>query len=226
MLVTSLKQTGVDAVDMSPAFRQLFDWITARAGGGRTVSLKTPDVIVSGSLSSLDFEQGGGGDIRVAGIGGGRRVNSIRAGFDGRATIMPFSKIAASGDVYSSFAYEKNIVGYENEFGITSFFGGGSTRSLFEVNFGKIGREPVQRVARSMMDVVAYRIVHDLNGYDPVAKAPRPWVAKCNKIFEMVGTPAPVLLGQQVTTSQIEGPRPAKALTHQPAPVQTAPSKQ
>lgn len=265
MLLTSLGATGVQVTNMSGANRQHMDWMFSRAGlvntaaaeefakAGMKPRVMFPDVEISGALTSLDFIPGGGASANLAGLKIGTRQNSILLGFDGAVTVMPFSKLADAGIVLTTFRYDKQIIGYENEQGLTSFFGGGSSRSLFQIDLGKMGREAAQRVARIGMDVVAYRAVRDVTGYYVVYKNPEkpvtseatvvpyPWVAECDNVFRMAETdtpvePARVLNGpkpgptqESSTAIQLEGPKPMKALTYQPAlptPVQTASSKQ
>lgn len=161
-LITSLTKTGVQVVDTSAAYKQQFDWSVSRARL-RSYSMKLPDVQVTGSFNSADIQPGGGWEL-TGPVELGTRQNRMIIGFDARATAMPLNAFAQSGQVLTTFAYVKQLVGYENKAGITTFFGGGSTRSLIGFNLGKQGREALQYAGRTMMDVVAYRTVRDITG--------------------------------------------------------------
>lgn len=204
MLLTSLGATGVKISNMSPANRQQTDWIFGRAGlvnsaaaenlakAGMKPRVLFPDYQVSGALTSLDFIPGGGFDVDIGGLKAGSRKNSVLVGFNGSVTLMPFSRLGDAASVPSTFRYEKQIIGYENDAGITRFFGGGNTRSLVDITFGKSEREPLQRFAAIAMDVVAYRAVRDVMAYQPDGKTQYPWVAHCDDVFRFAETDSPI----------------------------------
>ena len=176
MLVTSFKSTGVQVVDISPQYRQFFDWSTHHMGGGR-ISLMLPDIVVVGSLNSLDFLPGGGIQLDGALKAGGRE-NRINISFDARATTTsePIRNPSTStpgpwynpdnraAHVIASFAYGKQIVQYGNEFGASGFLGGGATRTFLQLDWGKSQREALQYAEHAAADVVAWRTVRDITG--------------------------------------------------------------
>lgn len=176
-LITSLRKIGVQVVDMGPAYQKNFDWAVSRARLQR-YSIKLPDVLVTGSFNTADIQPGGGWEL-TGPIEAGMRQNRLLVGFDARATAMPLNAFAEAGQVLTTFAYTKQLVGYENKAGFTTFFGGGSTRSLIGFNLGKQGREALQYAGRTMMDVVAYRTVRDITGQ-----------TECDETFRLAETVA------------------------------------
>ncbi|HEX2792477.1 MAG TPA: hypothetical protein VHO23_02060 [Candidatus Paceibacterota bacterium] len=190
-LMTSLAKTGVQVTNMSPTFRGMYDWIMMRAPAParKQVTLLVPDVLVSGSMNSLDVKPGGGFEGNAV-IKAGRRVNRLVVGFQANATAMPFNTQAQSGQVLTSFAYTKQLVGYENEFGVTDFFGGGSTRTLMSFTIGKQDREALQYASNKMMDVTAYRVVRDLTGQTACDEQFRQ--AEVGQVSTTIGIPEPI----------------------------------
>lgn len=159
-LITSLKKTGVRVTNSGPAQRQLFDWYMSKVGRANSRML-VPDVMVEASINCLDIDPGGA--IEMTGlIEAGMRQHRLMICFNGKATVGPLSAETYSNEVLTSFAYTKQIVGYENKFGVTSFFGGGNSRSLVGFNLDKEKREPLQLSGIYMMDVVAFRVVRDI----------------------------------------------------------------
>ena len=158
-LVTSLKKMQVRVANIGPAQRQLSDWFNAKTGTS-SASMLVPNVMIEASINCLDIDPGGAIEGSAI-LEVGSRQHRLLICFAGKATVGPTSRSAQPGEVITSFGYTKQIVGYENKFGFTSFFGGGSTRSLLSFNLDKEKREPLQLSGIYMMDVVAFRIVRD-----------------------------------------------------------------
>lgn len=162
MVYTSLALTGVQVVDSSMPYRQMVDWTIGKMalnpGSGLNLSLMFPDVTISGAITSFDINMSSGGvDARVYGVGGGRRKHRILVGMEGRTVLMPGGR----GEAGRSSAFtriNKQIVGYENEAGVTSFFGRAGSATLFEINLGERKNEAIQHIERVMID----RLVFDL----------------------------------------------------------------
>lgn len=164
-LVTSLKKMRVRVANSGPAQRQLFDWymgkVSAMTRGPINSNFLVPDVMVEASINCLDIDPGGAAEVTGI-IEAGTRQHRLMICFNGKATVGPLSTKAYANEVLTSFAYTKQIVGYENKFGVTSFFGGGNNRSLVGFNLDKEKREPLQLSGIYMMDVVAFRVVRDI----------------------------------------------------------------
>ncbi len=164
MLMTSLHKAGVTVVELNAPYRAMMDWVVQhqlarfRKEG---LAVNFPDVIISGSFDTLDFIPGHTDEVVVSGIGGGINRNSVLVKLDARATWMPGTfegKVLPAGQMVTGVSIAKRVVGYENKFGLTSFFGG---RTLFELNVDHAGREPLQYMQSVMLDLTAYQLVSD-----------------------------------------------------------------
>jgi curli biogenesis system outer membrane secretion channel CsgG len=118
------------------------------------------NVVISGAITSADFLPGQGGELSVAGIGGGYREYRMLIGMDAKATRMPVGS-ELGGSVVSTAHISKQIVAYEFKLGVASFFGGPNYTSI---NAGKDGREALQFSEGFMLDYVAYRLVAETFG--------------------------------------------------------------
>lgn len=164
MVLSSLAATGVTVVDTSPQFRGQVDWMFGKValtpGANLNVSLMFPDVIISGAITSFDFMPGGEQSLRVAGVGGSQSQSRVLVRMDGRAVRMPGGQQAA-GILLASERIDKQIVGYQQEAGVTSFFGPNDSATLVEFNLGERQNEAIQYMEGVMIDRLVARLVAD-----------------------------------------------------------------
>lgn len=178
-LTTSLKKIGVRVANISPAQRTLFDWFVQKAGAGRKIDMLVPDAMIEVSIGTLDIDPGNVKELNGP-VELGTREHRINVTFSGKVTTGPFTTWAAqANETITSFTYTKQIVGYENKAGITTFLGGGLIRSLIGFNISKEGRQPLQYAGLRMMDVTAFRSVRDVSG-----------VTACDEVFRNAETAA------------------------------------
>jgi len=162
IFMTSLAMTGMQVVEYSPTYRQSLDWQLPKImAGGQPVAVTLPDIIVSGSFSSLDFGSSKVGELYVFGIGGGARAYSIRYTMDLRASAMPGGHFPA-GKVLSTLALEKDVIGRERKAGVAGFFGNTGDSTYVEFNFNTQKRELLQYSQRYMISRAAFGIVAGL----------------------------------------------------------------
>jgi curli biogenesis system outer membrane secretion channel CsgG len=162
VLITSLAMTGMQVVEYNPAYRQSFDWqLPKMLSAGRKVDASFPDIVISGSFSSLDFGSSKVGELYVFGIGGGARAYSIRYTMDMRATAMPTGRFP-SGKVLATLALEKDVTGREKKAGVAGFFGNQGDSTYVEFNFNTQKRELLQYSQRYMISRAAFGIVANL----------------------------------------------------------------
>jgi len=159
MLLTSIAQTGVQVVDMGAPYRSFLDWNLDKAKGSLlSASVLLPDVSISGAITSLDFMPGGGGYINVEGAGFGTRQNRILVGIDSRAVQMLGGSVPA-GKVVATDRIQKQVVGYEDEAGVSNFFGPVSSPTWIQFDLGRRENEAIQYTQRVMLDRVAYTLI-------------------------------------------------------------------
>lgn len=161
-MVTALAATGMKVVSFNPAFRQSLDWqLPKLLAGGQRVSVTLPDVLIEGSFSSFDFGNSNVKELYVFGIGGGTRAYALRYTMDIRATAMPGGKFSG-GEILSTLALEKDVIGREKRAGVASFFGNAGDSTYVEFNINSQKRELVQYSQRYMISRAAFGIVADL----------------------------------------------------------------
>ena len=188
-LITALHTIGVRVVQTDPKYLGLVDWYLSRGGVGmfgdgqihyihipqkdgsvriepsKTIpvvmgTFEPANIVISGAITAADFLPGEGGEVSVAGIGGGYREYRMLIGMDAKATRMPVGS-ELGGSVVATTHVSKQIVAYEFKLGIASFFGG---PNYTDVNAGKDGREALQFSEGFMTDYVAYRLVSEAFG--------------------------------------------------------------
>jgi hypothetical protein len=180
----ALHQIGMRVVETGAGFRSLVDWYNAKAasnmvGDGVVRSMRTPDgktrdikyipliqgtlmspnLVVSGSIDSLDFLPGGGAELYVGGIGGGYRQYRILVGMEGRIIKMPVGT-QVGGQVVASEQLTKQVVADEMKAGIARFFG----NNFIQFDIGSQRREALQYVELEMTKYMAYRLVSEYFG--------------------------------------------------------------
>lgn len=180
-LIADLRTAGMSAMDVNGPFRELSEWTLARtprveldANGrplldayGKTIpkqiKVATPDVVVQGGFTTMDFGSSSAKEFRVVGIGAGDRMYSLRYTVDARATAMPGNgNDWVGGLLLADVAYEKDVVGRENKAGLTGFFGDIFSAMYIDISVKSNQRELIQYSQRFMTARTAYGIVADL----------------------------------------------------------------
>lgn len=167
MISSSLALAGVQVVDMSPMYRQGVDWVLGKVAMSSTpvnIQIVYPDVVISGAITSLDFLPGGGANVNIAGVQLGRRQARILVAMDGRAVAMPGNRLQRAGGIaLSNERTSKQIVGYEDNAGVTRFFGRNSP-VFVSAEFGRRPNEALQYAQRIMVDRLVFRLVSQTFG--------------------------------------------------------------
>jgi hypothetical protein len=176
-LLGDLRTAGMTAIEVGGSYRQLSDWMTvkyttansARAPEDRiSIPIAMPDAIVHGSFSTVDFGPSSVGEIRVFGIGGGKRKYSLRYTADVRISSAPGAVIhndryqgqpTPGAVVLEHLSLVKDVVGRGGIGGGTAFFGPARSSTLIEVNFEKDKRQLIQYSQRYMTSRAAFGLV-------------------------------------------------------------------
>lgn len=168
MLINALAETGMSAVEIGPVYRGLLDWTVPKLERSPLpMQIDLPDIVVSGSFSTMDFGSSNVKELSIFGIGGGSRTYNLRYTLNARATSMPSPGAdVPGGKVLAHLALVKDVVGKEKKGGIASFFGG----IYVNLNVNSQKRELIQFSQLSMMSRTAYGLVSDL--YDITACEP------------------------------------------------------
>lgn len=168
-LINDLADTGMTAVDVSPANRALTDWQAARMAASNVAMppFAAPDILVYGSFSTADFGSSNVRELYILGIGGGNRAYTLRYTVDARAVRMPGASgpnltNQPAGVLMAHVAFQKDVVGYETRAGVAGFFGPSSSSTYVQLNVSNNSRELVQYSQRYMTTRTAIGIVIDL----------------------------------------------------------------
>ncbi len=166
MAITSLAATGVTVIDTSTQFRQQTDWVLGKMlmtpQANPRVSLSYADVTITGAITAFDFMPGAERGVRVAGVGASQSQNRVLVRMDGYATRM--IGVERAGTVIAADKIKKQIVGTEQEGGITSFFGPTGSPVLVDLHAGERNNEPIQYIQGVMIDRLVGRLVADSFG--------------------------------------------------------------
>jgi len=180
MLSSSLFYGGVRVIETSPAYRQLVDWFLLKGTNGligdgqsRTLydpetqverevrdipivrgTLRQPEYLVTGSITTTDFIPGEGFEANVAGIGVGHRQYRIQVRMDLRVVRMPLGT-TVGGEVVAVVRATKQIVADETVGDVARFFGSSESSSLVEFSIGRQRREALQFAEGLMIDWAA-----------------------------------------------------------------------
>ncbi|MES2668508.1 MAG: CsgG/HfaB family protein [Patescibacteria group bacterium] len=167
MVMTSLSRTGVTVTDSSLHYRGLTEWAMGMIGrdpnSNVNVGLLLPDAIIIGSIPTFDFMPGSAAGARVAGAGASQSQNRVLVRMDGRVTRMIGGQ-QPSGMLLASESIVKQIVGFEREAGVTSFFGPDSSSTLVDIHIGERQNEPIQFMQGVMIDRLVFRLVANTLG--------------------------------------------------------------
>lgn len=104
---------------------------------------------ITGSINSLDFIPGSGGEVEVAGIGGRYRQNRILIGLDLAMTD------ANSGLIVANVPLQKQIFSSEAGIGVGRFIGD----QLTNIDFGGREREAIHFALRQMLNLSTFELL-------------------------------------------------------------------
>ncbi len=148
---TALVQSGIATVVNRRDPRVI---ITELQWGIRDASQLIPaDYFITGSINTLDFIPGAGGEVSVAGIGGKYRQFRAMVGLD-----LALSN-TATGEVVAVSAIKKQIVADEVGINVGRFFG----TTLVQIDLGQQQREAMQFALRGMLYFAAFELLSQLN---------------------------------------------------------------
>ena len=120
-------------------------------------SILKSDVYIVGGITELNFNiNSGGAGVEVDGIGGGVRTFAANVGVDLR--LVNSSNL----NVLKVVSLQKQVIGYEVNAGIFSFFG----TNLFDIQAGVKNQEPLQLAVRSVMELGTMELVAFMYGVD------------------------------------------------------------
>ena len=179
---TALVQSGIATVVNRRDPRVI---VTELQWGIRDTSQLIPtDFFITGSINTLDFIPGGGGEISVAGVGGKYRQFRAMVGLD-----LALSN-AATGEVVAVSAIKKQIVADEVGINVGRFFG----TTLVQIDLGQQQREAMQFALRGMLYFAAFELLAQLHG-DDIGSACRDEINHLEGIGLTVTPPGGELLG-------------------------------
>ncbi len=149
---TALVQSGVATVVNRRDPRVI---ITELQWGIRDASTLIPaDFFVTGSINTIDFIPGGGGEVVIAGVGGKYRQFRALVGLD-----LALSN-TTTGEVVAVTALKKQIVADEVGANVSRFFG----TTLVNIDLGTQQREAMQFALRGMLYFAAFDLLSQLYG--------------------------------------------------------------
>jgi len=156
MVQSALFRAGVTVVNR----RDPNILITETNWGIRDIRKQTPvNFYVSGSINSLDFIPGGGGNVEVGGIGPRYRQNRILIGLDLSLTD------ALTGLVVANVPLQKQIFAKEIGFSAGKFFG----PTLISLDLGGMEREAVHFTLRQMLSLATFELLGQIAGPQTLA---------------------------------------------------------
>lgn len=161
MLEAAFSDTGVILVNMSPWYRQAVDWYIAKGmmvGGG---SLNSPQFVVEGSISSLDFLPGKVTEMQIAGVGHNARSYQAVGRGDFSLATFPYNK-TTGGFIMATTKIQKQFTAVESDTGVAEFIGGGTGAKFASFRVGKGEREPMQYAIGYMADYAAVDLIATL----------------------------------------------------------------
>lgn len=152
---SALMKMGVKLVALSPDYRGTVDWIGAKGVKG---SIVTPQFMVTGSVTALDFMPGSVAELSLFGFGPKTRAYTALGRMDVQLVTLPY-KNTAGGVTVTASSVAKQFVAAETETGFASFVGNtpGVTFASFRV--GKGEREPIQHTMSFMADYAAADLI-------------------------------------------------------------------
>lgn len=125
--------------------------------GIRDIKRQVPvNFYISGSINSLDFIPGGGGEATVAGIGPRYRESRILIALDLSMTD------AYTGRVVASVPLQKQIFTSESGIGVNTFFG----LTLVQLDAGGMQREALHFALRQMLNLASFELIGQIMPQD------------------------------------------------------------
>lgn len=138
-----------------PAGAQSVPWLPYFGG-----SIQASNYYIVGGITELNYDiRSGGVEFAVGNVGPKHRTYTQSVAIDLR--IVDTRSLV----VVRTISLTKQFTGYETGFGIFRFFGS----SLFDVNIGAKGQEPVQLGVRTALEEATMRLVGAVAGVDPAA---------------------------------------------------------
>ncbi|WP_145200054.1 CsgG/HfaB family protein [Sphingobium sp. B2] len=136
-----------------PAGAQSVSWLPYFGG-----SIQASDYYIVGGITELNYDiRSGGAEFAVGNVGPKHRTYTQSVAIDLR--IVDTRSLV----VMRTISLTKQFTGYETGFGIFRFFGS----SLFDVNIGAKGQEPLQLGIRTALEEATMRLVGAVSKVDP-----------------------------------------------------------
>lgn len=110
---------------------------------------RAADLFISGSINSLDYIPGGGGEIEIAGIGPRYRQSRILVGLDLALTS------ASTGEIIANVPLQKQLFAEEMGFSVGRFFGD----TLVSADAGGMEREALHFTLRQMLSYATFDLL-------------------------------------------------------------------
>ena len=121
-------------------------------------SIQASDYYIVGGITELNYDiRSGGVEFAIGNVGPKHRTYTQSVAIDLR--IVDTRSLV----VVRTISLTKQFTGYETGFGIFRFFGS----SLFDVNIGAKGQEPVQLGIRTALEEATMRLIGAVAGTDP-----------------------------------------------------------
>ncbi len=152
---TDKRQLGDGVVHdlASPQGKQTVPWLPYYGG-----SIAASDYYIVGGITEVNYDiRSGGAETAVNSIGPKARIYTEQVAIDLR--IVDTHSLL----VVRTISLAKQFTGYENGFGIVTFFGS----NLFDVNIGSKGQEPLQLGIRTALEEATMRLVGAVSRIDP-----------------------------------------------------------
>lgn len=179
----ALGALGVSVTDLTPA--QQAD-VTFIASAGVKGSMRTPNFIVRGSVTALDFaQQSNVAELSVFGFGPRTRAFNALGRMDVRLVTLPGGSAPSNISVVSS-SIAKQFLAVETEAGFASFVGNTAGLTYASFRLGQSVREPMQHTMAFMVDYAAGDLVLKLL-MSQGTSAQKAAAAECRPLLENPG---------------------------------------
>lgn len=151
MLLATLGRTGVSVVHISDGYRKIYEWQNQKVRGSNAA---LPTVMITGAITSTDFQGGKGFNVEIAGIGGGVISNSVLQGIDMVAVTLPSGKNGpASGRQIAQVTVTTEVKQGGVELKVKAFdLISQLTKEYVALDAGYYWRAPLQYSTRTMLE--------------------------------------------------------------------------
>lgn len=182
MLRTTLGRTGVNVVDISDMYRKVYEW-QKKAPVAQSSNTALPSLMISGAITSTDFNGGKGFNVEIAGVGGGVISNSVLQGIDMYVVTLPVGKNGpASGRQIAQVTVTTEVKQGGVELKVKAFdLISQLTKEYIALDAGYYWRAPLQYSTRNMIEYGLAELlaqIYKIQDCTPAGTSPTTMVAE------------------------------------------------